>query len=234
MSDKIRVLIVDDHQAFADALSWRLNAEPDLEVVAVANTGSVALEAVALRHPDVVVLDVELDQGESGIEVIRALQDLERGIRVLVVTAHDDAPTAVKAMSAGASAFIPKDTASDELVGAVRGVMAGETRVPPRLLSDVLSALRTTHSEQNEWQQRLSRLTPREREVLDLMVAGMDRAAVAQRLFLSINTVRTHTKNILSKLDVHSSLEAVSVALRAGLRPPETNTGHDPHRRSSA
>lgn len=219
MTAKTRVLIVDDHKVFADALSWRLNAEPDLEVVAVANTPNAALRAIDLRDPDVVVLDVELAENGDGIDLIRSLQETSPGTRVLVVTAHDDPSTAVRAVGAGARAFVPKDTPSDELVVVVRAVMAGETRVPPQLLTEVISSLRRVNAEQNEWQQKLARLTAREREVLELMVAGLDRAAIAKRLYLSINTVRTHNKNILSKLDVHSSLEAVSVALRAGMRP---------------
>lgn len=219
MNTKTRVLIVDDHKVFADALSWRLNAEPDLEVVAVANTGPAALQAIDLRSPDVVVLDVGLSEAGDGIDLIRSLQVLCPGAHVLVLTAHDDPATAARAMASGARAFVTKDTPSDELVVVVRAVMAGETRVPPRLLTHVMSALRRTNEEQNVWQQKVARLTSREREVLALMVAGLDRTAIAERLYLSINTVRTHNKNILSKLDVHSSLEAVSVALRAGMRP---------------
>jgi len=214
-----RVLIVDDHKVFTDALSRRLSAEPDLEVVAVATTGSAALQAIDLRHPDIVLLDVELEDRSDGIELLRELEEAQPDARVLVLTAHDDAPTAARALGAGARAFVPKDTPAAELVDAVRAVVAGETRVPPELLTHVISSLRASSGTQNVWQQKVDRLTQREREVLALMVAGLDRAAIADRLYLSINTVRTHSKNILSKLGVHSSLEAVSVALRAGMRP---------------
>lgn len=212
-------MIVDNHQVFTDALSWRLSAEADLEVVAVAGDRLSALQAIDLRHPDVVVLDVQLDDGVNGLELISELHEIHPDARIVVVTAHDDPPTAVRAMGAGARAFVPKDTPSEEMVSLVRAVMAGETRVPPRLLTDVLSQLRRATVEPNVWQERVARLTPREREVLELMVEGMDRAAIAEVLYLSINTVRTHNKKILAKLEVHSSLEAVSVALRAGMRP---------------
>ena len=219
VTETTRVLIVDDHKVFSDALAFRLSAEPDLEVVAVEATGRGALQAIDLRHPDIVVLDVELDEDGDGIELLRSLEEANPETRVLVVTAHDDAPTAARAMRAGARAFVPKDTPSDDLVAVVRAVVAGETRVPPELLTHVITSLRKSSSHENVWQQKVDRLTQREREVLELMVAGLDRAAIAERLFLSINTVRTHSKNILAKLGVHSSLEAVSVALRAGMRP---------------
>ena len=219
MTDTTRVLIVDDHKMFTDALAWRLGSEPDLEVVAVATTERDALQAIDLRHPDVVVLDVELEARGDGIELLRSLEDAQPDTRVLVVTAHDDATTAARALSAGARAFVPKDTPPDDLVSVLRAVVAGETHVPPDLLTHVISELRRSNGAKNVWQEKVDRLTQREREVLELMVAGLDRAAIAERLYLSINTVRTHSKNILAKLGVHSSLEAVSVALRAGMRP---------------
>jgi DNA-binding NarL/FixJ family response regulator len=225
--DKTRVLIVDDHQVFADALSWGLSAEPDLEVVGVATSQEAALRAIDLRRPDVVVLDVELGDDRDGLALLRMMQEDEPAPSVLVVTAHDDPDTASRAMSAGARGFVPKDTSAEDIAVVVRGVVAGETLVPPRLLTDVISYLRNASGARNEWQERIARLSPREREVLALMVSGLDRVAIANRLFLSINTVRTHNKNILSKLEVHSSLEAVSVALRAGVRPENSAGSHN-------
>lgn len=213
------ILIVDDHQVFTDALRWRLGVEPDLQVVEVVGTGRGALEATERHHPDLVVLDVDLGEGTDVVDLLHELSSIHPEARVLVVTAHDDPTTAVRVMGAGARAFIPKDSAPDELVRAMRGVLVGETRVPPRLLTEVIEVLRRSREEQSEWQEKVDRLTEREREILELMVDGLDRAAIAERLFLSINTVRTHNKHILAKLDAHSSLEAVSIALRAGLRP---------------
>jgi DNA-binding NarL/FixJ family response regulator len=228
VSGNTRVLIVDDHQVFADALSWRLSAEPDLEIVGVAASREAALRAIDLRRPDVVVLDVELGDDRDGLALLRLMQERDPAPNVLVVTAHDDPQTASRAMSAGARGFVPKDTPAENIAAVVRGIVAGETLVPPRLLTDVISYLRDASGARNEWQERITRLTPREREILALMVSGMDRVAIATRLYLSINTVRTHNKNILAKLQVHSSLEAVSVALRAGIRPESIAEEHHP------
>jgi NarL family two-component system response regulator LiaR len=113
---------------------------------------------------------------------------------------------------------VGKSAATDELIEAFHAVLAGEARLPKRLLAPVLRALQEA-PRFNEWQERVNVLTPREQEILALLVAGRDRASIAEELVVSINTVRTHTKNILAKLDVHSSIEAVSIALRAGMRP---------------
>lgn len=215
-----RVLIVDDHQVFTDALAWRLDSEPDIDVVAVAHDGRAAVDAVDLRRPDVVILDVDLGAGsEDGVDLIGTVHDSRPEALIIIVTARDDAATAARALRAGARGFIPKDHPSVEVVEAVRAVVAGETRVPPRLLTGVMTLLRRSAGANSVADEKIARLTAREREVLVLMVSGLDRAAIAARLYLSINTVRTHNKNILAKLGVHSSLEAVSAALRAGMRP---------------
>lgn len=215
-----RVLIVDDHQVFTDALAWRLEAEPDLDVVGVAHDAITAVAAVDLRRPDVVILDVDLgEETGDGVDLIHALRESRPEALVIMLTAHDDATTATRALRAGARGFIPKDTPSVEVIEAVRAVVAGETRLPPLLLTDVISLLRRSASGASPANDQIAKLTAREREILELMVTGMDREAIARRLILSINTVRTHNKNILAKLGVHSSLEAVSAGLRAGLRP---------------
>src|SRR5919197_1179839 len=177
--EKVRVLVVVDHQVFTEALSALLNAEPDFEVVATAATTAAATAAAASHPLDVAVVD---------------------------------------AVRAGASAWVIKDASFDELAGAIRGALRGESWIPPRLLTGVLSQMQGTQKEADEFEQRLARLTDREHEVLRCMVAGLGRASIARQLFLSKNTIRTHMQNILAKLEVHSSLEAVALALRAGIR----------------
>lgn len=221
----IRVLIVDDHRVFADALQSRLSVEPDLAVVGTAATVESAITAVDLRHPDVTIVDLELG-GDDGIGLIERLRARDPGTHVVVVTAQDDWQAAVEAVRAGASAFVAKGAPMEELVEALRGVVVGHSHIPPPLLTVVLQALQETSESRGVWRERLQHLTPRELEVLELMVAGLDRSTIAERLYVSLNTVRTHTKNILAKLGVHSSLEAVSIALRAGMRPPQQEVSH--------
>jgi DNA-binding NarL/FixJ family response regulator len=216
-SGKVRVLVVDDHQVFAEALSALLNAEPDFEVVGTASTTGAATAAAASHVPDIAVVDVELG-GADGVELAGRLRGDHPGLKVVCVTCLEDASRVVDAVRAGASAWVIKDASFDELAGAIRGAMRGESWIPPKLLTGVLSQMQGNQKEADEFEKRLSRLTDREHEVLRCMVAGLDRASIARQLFLSKNTIRTHTQNILAKLEVHSSLEAVALALRAGIR----------------
>ena len=218
----LRVMVVDDHRVFADALSVCLDAEPDLQVVASPATVEEA-EAVADAHElDVAVVDVDLGRSD-GIELTQRLRALRPGLRVVILTCHDDGATAAAAVRVGASAFVTKEAAGEELVEAIRAVHRGESLIPPRLLTEVLRDLQAGEDHPTTWEeQAVARLSAREREVLTLMIAGHDRAAIARRLFLSPNTIRTHTQNVLAKLGVHSSLEAVGIGLRAGLRPPSS------------
>lgn len=221
MAGDVRIVIVDDHSVFADALAYRLGQEEDLIVLETARSADVGLASVDLRRPDVAIIDVELGP-ENGLELVHAVRVRSVDTRVVVVTAHDDAETAVGAVRAGASALVAKDSRSELLVDVLRGVVRGESYVPPSLLTAVLQDLLSTADQRNEASRQLACLSDREEEILHLLVDGLDRAAIAARLFLSVNTVRTHIKNLFGKLEVHSSLEAVSLALQAGVRPRVT------------
>lgn len=223
MAREIRVVIIDDHPVFAESLAMRLGAEPDLDVVETARTGAVGIASIDLRHPDIAIVDIELGE-ESGLNVVEDVRRRAPATRIVVVTAHDDPDTAIRAARAGASALVSKDSPSDSLVAILHGVAAGESHFPPKLLTEILEHFRTSADREDESRARIARLSDREQEILHLLVDGLDRSAIAGRLFLSVNTVRTHTKNIFSKLEVHSSLEAVSVALQAGMRPADVST----------
>ena len=213
------VLVVDDHRVVADAIAARLRLESDIDRVTTAASVADALEAAERLHPDVATVDPQMESGE-GIALIRRLREADPSVQVVVVAEDDDPEVASEAVRAGALAFVLKDAPSQDLVEAVRGTVAGEAHIPPRVLHDVLQALRDPDARRGESDARIGRLTRREREVLEHMVAGHDRATTARDLYVSVNTVRTHAKNILAKLEVHSTLEAVGVALSAGIRPP--------------
>jgi DNA-binding NarL/FixJ family response regulator len=217
--DPVGVLIVDDHRSFASALTMRLEAEPDLRVVASVTTAADALSAARLHGPSLAILDVEIGD-DNGVELVAQLRRSHPQLGIIVVTCHDDPRTVADAMQAGASAFVPKDYGVESLIDAIDATRRGDNWLPPRLLGDVLRHLQNGARVRREDEERVARLTSREREVLALLVAGLDRASIGAELFLSTNTVRTHVQNLLRKLDVHSSIEAVGIALRAGVRPP--------------
>jgi DNA-binding NarL/FixJ family response regulator len=210
----VRVLIIDDHRVFAEAVATRLAAEPDIVVVGTASNGRESIAAVEELRPDLVLIDVEL-AGEDGIEVAERLRALRPELVIVVVTCLSDPARVRDAVIVGALGWVTKDAPTNELLSALRGAMRGESWIPPSLLTGVLRELLLTRRELGEDEERLSRLTPRERHVLECMADGLDRVAIAERLYLSANTVRTHVQNILAKLQVHSSLEAVALALRA-------------------
>ncbi|MEV0845357.1 response regulator transcription factor [Streptomyces sp. NPDC049954] len=241
---RIRVLVVDDHRIFAESLAAALAAEPDVDVFA-AGSGPAALRSLERaaaegRRFDVLLVDADLgavagaavrtlpaprESAEGapvdGIALVAAVRQAHPAVRPVVLAEKDDARRAALALQAGASGWVAKDCSLSRLLTVVRGVLRDETHLPPALLTGVLRELTTSRKHRTESERLVESLTPREREVLRCMVAGLGRKAVADRLFLSPHTVRTHMQNVLGKLGVHSTLAAVALARRAGVGPAE-------------
>ncbi|MEU1484337.1 response regulator transcription factor [Streptomyces sp. NPDC005752] len=245
---RIRVLVVDDHRIFAESLAAALAAEPDVDVSA-AGSGPAALRCLERataegRRYDVMLVDAELgvlaasggahtvpaprgapDGGGGpsfpvdGISLVGGVRSTHPHLRTVVLAERDDPRRAATALQAGASGWVAKDCSLQRLLTVIRGVLRGETHLPPALLTGVLRELTAARKHRTESEQLVESLTPREREVLRCMVAGLGRKAVAERLFLSPHTVRTHMQNVLGKLGVHSTLAAVALARRAGVGP---------------
>ncbi|MFF9349523.1 LuxR C-terminal-related transcriptional regulator [Streptomyces sp. NPDC014734] len=240
---RIRVLVVDDHRIFAESLAAALAAEPDVEVSA-AGSGPAALRcleraATEGRGYDVMLVDAELGiltaaggrrapvpvprAGENapvdGISLVAGVHTARPSVHTVVLAEKDDPHRAALALQAGASGWVAKDCSLQRLLTVVRGVLRDETHLPPALLTGVLRELTAARRHRTESEQLVESLTPREREVLRCMVAGLGRKAVAERLYLSPHTVRTHMQNVLGKLGVHSTLAAVALARRAGIGP---------------
>jgi DNA-binding NarL/FixJ family response regulator len=211
--DPVRLLIVDDHDMFADSLRLALSAEPDLVVVGTASTLALARAMVVTTRPDVVLLDHRLPDG-LGVDSIAELKTLRPDTKIVVLTAAAEDAMLVTATEAGCAGFILKTSPLDELVAAVRTAAAGEIMVSSDLLGRLLNRLH------HQYVRPAHELTAREREILELIAEGLTNSAIATRLFISVNTVRNHVQNVLSKLDAHSKLEALSVAIREGLIEP--------------
>ena len=211
--EALRVLLVDDHPVFAQALAARLGSEPGLAVLPVAHTVGQALAELTRSRPTVVVLDLMLG-AESGLTVLERAQAYP-DTEVIMLSAVDDVEPVVQAVWRGARAWLPKSVDVAHLIRVIHGVARGEAWIPPALLRSVLTRL--TAPEPGE-PDPTGALTAREREVLQCMIDGLPRAEIARRLYLSPNTIRTHAQNLLVKLDSHSVLEAVAIAQRAGMR----------------
>lgn len=218
MRDVVSVLLADDHQVFAEAVGQLLGAEPDLAVIGHAASASETESFLKSNQVDVLVVDVELDQ-ESGIELLAKVHADSPDVAIVVLSCHDEADVVAEALRCGALAYVTKDASFEELLSGVRAAIRRESWMPARLLGPVLSMLLHPSDPRNEAEARVALLSTREWEVLQFLVNGMTQAAIGAELFLSPNTVRTHIRNLLAKLEVRSSLEAVGLALRAGIRP---------------
>jgi len=195
---------------FAQALVKALEGEADMHVVGTA--GSVAHATAAARElrPDIVLMDYDLPDGNGAIatQAVRAESPVSR---VVMVTSFSDEQVLIAAIEAGCSGFITKHKAVEEVVNAVRMVHAGEALISPSMLARLLPRLSRSYRGLG------SDLTPREKEVLELLAQGLSNQAIAERLVISPHTVRNHVQNLLTKLHGHSKLEAVANAVREGI-----------------
>jgi DNA-binding NarL/FixJ family response regulator len=222
----VRVLIVDDHLAFAEALRVGLSREADLDVIGVVSHPAEAERIASETPPHVALLDLNLHDGD-GISLGRKLLAINAEIKLVIMTAEESADAVVEAVRAGACCWVPKTSSLADLVDTIRGALHGETRIPPHLLTDVIRLLTQEQGARTRRELLLGRLTQREREVLSLMVGGADRREMAASLHLSSNTVRTHVQSVIAKLETHSTLEAMAVALRYQLVPQHSDGQHE-------
>jgi DNA-binding NarL/FixJ family response regulator len=209
------VVIADDHPLFLDGLNALLASAPDIEVVGRAATATEAIDTVAALRPDVAVLDLNMP-GPGGIATIREIGSRSSSVRVLVLTMYDDDSLVFDAVKAGASGYVLKGADPDEVISAIRAVAQGEAVFGAglaRRLADWFDRSASTDP--------FEQLTPREREVLELIARGVRNAAIAQRLGISLKTVRNLVSSVLTKLQVPDREAASARARQAGLgRPP--------------
>lgn len=200
----IRLLVVDDHQAFRLGLVAIVNEYPDLEVVAEAGTATQAIELCRTCHPDVVLMDLRLP-GMSGVEATLAIRKEFPQCRIIVITTYDGDEDIYRALQSGAQGYLLKDMSKEELVDAIRTVHAGECRIPPNVASRL--AARVGRPE----------ITPREIEVLKFVAKGKSNKEIAQHLDITEDTVKGHLKNVFAKLGVSDRTQAAMSALQHGI-----------------
>jgi two-component system NarL family response regulator len=214
---RISVVVIDSERTFADALAARLEAEKDVAVVAAVHARTPAQCLIVGRHADVMLLDGDLPE-RAAIRLCEELCGRDEAPRVIVLSFSSEAERIVDAVRAGAVAWVRKDESLEHLLRVFRGVAQGETWLPPAEVGHVLRLLMAERQQQQDNDALLAALTPREREVLACLADGAGRREVAERLQLSSNTVRTHLQNLMAKLGVHSTLEAVAMC-RTHLEP---------------
>ena len=229
----MKVLLADDHRIVREGLKSLLNSQADLEVIAEASDGRQAVEMTRELNPDVVVMDVAMPL-LNGIEATRQITLDGSGRKVVALSMHSDRRFVSEALKAGASGYVLKDGAFDELISAIRSVVSDRVYLSPRVagvvVEDYVRRLPTrggngngnghhpgTEEAQHARRGAFDALTPREREVLQLMAEGFATKEVAHRLHVSVKTVETHRRQIMEKLDMHSVAELTKYAIREGL-----------------
>ena len=211
---KIRLLLVDDHQIVRAGLRMLFAAEPDMEIVGEADNAEEALEAVRTLEPDVVLMDVAMP-GISGIEATRRIRQADPDVVVLALTMHEDEQYFFEMLNAGASGYMPKRAAPDDLVSAIRVVSQGEVYLYPSLAKLLVKDFLERSDPSAESAADI--LTPREREVLTYIAEGYTNREIGYELSISHKTVDRHRENIMRKLNLHSRVELVKYAIEKGL-----------------
>ncbi len=212
---RIRVLLADDHTVIRAGLRALLERRPDLEVVGEADNGRQAVEMTSSLNPDVVVMDIGMP-GLNGIEATRQIVKGQPGGAVVILSMHSDETYVMRALNAGASAYLLKDSAETDLLRAIQAVSQGKSFFSPRI-SRILAEDYVRLLQQKGAQDSYELLTGREREILQLLAEGKTNKEVAAMLNLSLYTVETHRGNILQKLGLHSPAELVLYAVRKGI-----------------
>lgn len=214
----VRVVVADDQELVRAGFSMILDAQPDFEVVAEASDGASAIAAVRAHEPDVVLLDIRMP-GVDGIEAARTVC-AETTCRAIMLTTFDLDEYVYQALRAGASGFLLKDVRRADLVHAVRVVAAGEALLAPSITRKLIAEF-TSRAEPGP-APRLEVLTAREQETLTMISRGLTNAEIAEAMFVSEHTVKTHVSNVLSKLGLRDRIQAVIAAYESGLAVPGT------------
>jgi len=213
--DAIRVLLAEDHHLVRQGLRALLERESDIEVVGEAADGLEALRLIETSRPDVVVMDITMP-GLNGLEVLRRIRPRLPQVQVLMLSVHEGEEYVLRALQAGASGYLLKRSLSAELLIAIRAAQRGEMflspAVSPALINRILQGV---SSEENKTP--YDKLTPREREVFQLIAEGRTNQAIAHRLGISVRTVETHRANLMKKLEIHDVAGLTRLAIQLGL-----------------
>lgn len=209
----VQVLLVDDHALFRRGVALVLAAEPDIEVVGEASHGVEAVERAADLQPHVVVMDVRMP-GMGGIEATRRIRQAQPTTRVVMLTGSTEDADLLGALRAGATGYLLKETAIEELAPAVRAIARGQALISPSMAAGLVAEFNALSRRVDEQHDHAPRLTDREVEVLRLVARGCSNKEIAAELVIAENTVKNHVRNILEKLQLRTRMEAALYAVR--------------------
>ena len=216
----IRVAVIDDQALVRGGFAMVLGHQDDIEVVAEAGTGVEALEAARKHRPDVILMDIRMPDMDGLEATSRILGEADWPVRILIVTTFDPDEYIYKALRAGASGFLLKDTPPEDLISAVRIVAEGGALLSPSITRRLISRFASNLAADSESATRIERLTDREKEVLIAIARGLNNREISDSLFIGAATVKTHVSNVLSKLELRDRAQAVVFAYESGLVEP--------------
>lgn len=215
MTDKLKILLVEDHVIVREGFR-RVLEERGLEVAGEAADGREAIIMAGELTPDIVIMDISMPR-LNGIETTRRIRKVSPGIKVIMLTIHDEETFVYKSFDAGADGYMVKENAMEDLLDAIDAVMRGEVYLSPNFSPKVLEAYRKLSKSGSKNVDGFSRLTNREREILQLIAEGHTSKEIAAMLFISVKTVENHRANIMNKLDIHETAGLVRYAVKIGL-----------------
>jgi len=217
MSDKINIVIADDHTLFREGLAGIISGREEFEVVGQAGTTQEAVQLARDLLPDIILLDIDMPGG--GLEAARLIAEELPVTRIVVLTSSEEDDHLIGALKIGARAYILKGVAARELIRILLAVWAGESYVPPILAASLLLEMREAGAQQKQSTSPLDELTPRERQILEGLAAGLSNKEIGEQLFLSEKTVKHYMTNILQKLQVRNRVEAALLAQKEMKKP---------------
>jgi len=215
MKLKTRILIADDHPLLREALCQVFSSQKDMEIVGQAGNGEEAIDLASQLKPDILVMDIMMPKFD-GLEASRQIKKITPNTAILILTAYDDDNYVLGLLEAGATGYLMKSAKGQDLVEAVRAVRAGESVLHPKIIEKLLKQAMVKPVETAE-QKMKDLLSDREMEMLKLLATGMSNKEIAEKLCLSLRTVKAHMSNIFTKMNVASRSEALVEALRRGL-----------------
>jgi DNA-binding NarL/FixJ family response regulator len=219
VTDPVRVLLVDDDDLMRAGLKAVLSSDDGVEVVGEAGDGRAAIEQARRAQPDLVLMDVRMPDLD-GISATREILATSSSVRVVILTTFEEDDYIFGALSAGASGFLLKRTGPEELLAAIHTVAAGDSLLSPSVTRTVIDRMARQPTPQIGSGRMLDELTPREREVLDLLARGLSNGEIANELVIEESTVKTHVKRILMKLQLRDRIQAVIFAYESGVTQP--------------
>lgn len=213
MPNRIDVIIIEDNELLRDSLQEAINKSSNIDCKNVFSSGEAALDFIEKEElvPDIILLDIGLP-GMNGIELIPELRKFTPSSKIIIITVHDDNENVFNAICAGASGYLLKDLSADKIVASINEVMNGGAPMNIHIAKKVLNMFRDQNVKSNGYS-----LSEREKEILKLLIEGLSKKQIAEKIFLSHHTVDSHLRNIYAKLEVHSRSSAITKAIKEKL-----------------